>query len=88
LNPRCRKLFEKAKNNPGGLRLSELKLLCACIGMMLDRVEGSHHIFKMRAPFFLLSVQKMKDGKAKAYQVRQLIDFIGEYDLDKQDKRE
>jgi hypothetical protein len=56
--------------------------------MTLDRVEGSHHIFKMREPFFLFSVQKMKDGQAKAYQLRQLIDFIEENDLDKLDKRE
>jgi hypothetical protein len=53
--------------------------------MMLDRMEGSHYIFKMRTPFFLFSVQKIKDGKAKAYQVRQLIDFIEENDLDKVD---
>jgi hypothetical protein len=88
LNPRCRKLFEKAKNNPNGLGFLELKFLCACIGMTLDRVEGSPFIYKLGEPFILLSVQKLKDGKAKAYQVRQLIDFIEEYDLDKLDKRE
>jgi hypothetical protein len=56
--------------------------------MTLDRVESSHHIFKMREPFFLFSVQRMKAGKAKAYQVRQLIDFIEEHDLDTLDKKE
>jgi hypothetical protein len=56
--------------------------------MTLDRVEGSPFIYKLGEPFILLSVQKLKDGKAKAYQVRQLIDFIEEYDLDKLDKRE
>jgi hypothetical protein len=30
----------------------------------------------------------MKDGTAKAYQVRQLIDFIEENELDKPDKEE
>jgi len=30
----------------------------------------------------------MKGGKAKAYQVRQLIDFIEANDLDKPDKKE
>lgn len=56
--------------------------------MMLDRVEGSHFIYKLGEPFFLQSIQKMKDGTAKAYQVRQLIDFIEEHDLDILDKKE
>ena len=56
--------------------------------MIEDRTGGSHLIYKLERPFFLLSIQRMKDGMAKAYQVRQLIDFIEEYDLDKQDRRE
>lgn len=42
----------------------------------------------LERPFFLLSIQRMKGGKAKAYQVRQLIDFIEANDLDKPDKKE
>jgi len=30
----------------------------------------------------LISIQKMKDGKAKPYQVRQLLDFIEDNNLD------
>jgi len=36
----------------------------------------------MDDPFFLISIQKMKDGMAKSYQVRQLLDFIEENNLD------
>jgi hypothetical protein len=36
----------------------------------------------MESPFFLLSIQKMKNGKAKPYQVRQLLDFIEDNRLD------
>jgi len=39
----------------------------------------------MDEPFFLLSIQRMKDGKAKAYQVRLLFDFIEENNLDIKD---
>jgi len=39
----------------------------------------------MDEPFFLFSIQRMKDGKAKAYQIRQLIDFIEENNLDIKD---
>ena len=85
MNQRCFELFEKAKNNPRGLRFDEVKRLCKCIGMRCDRVKGSHFIYKMDEPFFLLSIQRMKDGKVKAYQVRQLVDFIEENNLDIKD---
>jgi translation elongation factor P/translation initiation factor 5A len=53
--------------------------------MILDRKKGSHFIYKLGEPFFILSIQKTKDGKAKAYQVRQLLNFIEENDLDQKD---
>lgn len=83
LTQKCIELFEKAKNNPKGLRFAELGRLCRCIGMIEDRRTGSHFIYKLDYPFYLISIQKMKDGKAKAYQVRQLIGFIEENDLDR-----
>jgi predicted RNA binding protein YcfA (HicA-like mRNA interferase family) len=49
--------------------------------MQLDRVKGSHHIYKSGDPFKLISIQKMPDGKAKSYQVRQLPAFIEEHNL-------
>ena len=49
--------------------------------MKLDRIKGSHHIFRLEDPFFLISIQKLKDGKAKPYQVRQVLDLIEEYHL-------
>jgi len=83
LNQKCIELLKKAKNNPKGLRFAELRRLCGCIRMLEDRKAGSHFIYKLDYPFYLLSIQKTKDGKAKASQVRQLIDFIEENDLDK-----
>jgi len=50
--------------------------------MKCDRTKGSHFIYLLEVPFFLISVQKMKDGKAKSYQVRQLINFIEDNALD------
>lgn len=82
MNKRCYELYEKAKSNPKGLRFVELKSLCECIEMKCDRVRGSHFILKMENPSFLISIQKMKDGKAKPYQVRELLDFIEDNNLD------
>jgi hypothetical protein len=81
LNKKCYDLYLKAKRNPKGLRFNEFKTLCVCIGMTYERVKGSHYIYRMDNPFLLLSVQKMKDGKAKPYQVRQLLEFIEEHNL-------
>lgn len=79
------KLLCKARINPAGLRFSELKRLCEAMEMTLDRVSGSHFIYKHNNPTFGLSIQKMNDGKAKPYQVRQLLDFIDKYDLEERD---
>jgi len=81
LNKKCYGLYEKAKANPKFLRFSELKTLCECIGMICDRVKGSHFIYRMEDPFFLMSIQRTKDGKAKPYQVRQLLNFIEDNNL-------
>jgi predicted RNA binding protein YcfA (HicA-like mRNA interferase family) len=74
-------LYKKAKDNPKGLGFSEMKKLCECIGLLCDRIKGSHYIYKKDDPFFLISVQKMKDGMAKPYQVRQLLCFIEDNEL-------
>lgn len=81
LGKRCIDLLKKARNNPAGLRFTELCKLCECVTMHLNRVKGSHHIYKSADPFKLISIQKMPDGKAKSYQVRQLLDFIEEHNL-------
>jgi len=81
LNKKCYRLYEKAKANPQGLRLHEFKILCECIGMTFDRTKGSHFIYLLDDPFFLISIQRMKDGKAKPYQIRQLLDFIEDNSL-------
>jgi len=82
LNKKCYSLYERAKKNPKGLRFSEIRTLCEGIGMKCDRIKGSHFIYRRDDPFFLISLQKMKDGMAKPYQVRQLLYFIEDNNLD------
>jgi len=82
LNKKCYGLYEKARENPKGLRFSELRTLCDCAGLRCDRIKGSHFIYRRDDPFFLISIQKMKDGRAKPYQVRQLLYFIEDNNLD------
>lgn len=45
-------------------------------GFNLDRVSGSHHVFVHPEFDTPVNAQKRKDGKAKAYQVKQAIRTI------------
>ena len=76
------KLIQVALKNPQNLRFSELCKLCEFFGMEKRKSEGSHVIYKRKTePRFALSIQKDNNGKAKPYQVNELIDKIKEYDL-------
>ncbi len=79
---RCQELLAAAKNNPAGLRFAELQRLCECVGMTLDRTKGSHFIYHHENPSFSLSIQETRDGKAKPYQVRELLALIEKHNLD------
>jgi hypothetical protein len=81
---RSRKLLEKALRNPQGLRFEEVKRLAMAFGFRLDRVSGSHHIFVRAGIPQLLNLQNC-GGKAKAYQVRQLLKLVEMYNLPLED---
>jgi len=46
----------------------------------LDRINGSHHIYYHKDFLELLNLQNVK-GKAKPYQVKQLLQLIEKYNL-------
>lgn len=73
---RCEDLLAKARNNPKGLRFQELLALAKCNGWFLDRQGGSHHVLKKKGIKEILDFQEGGNGKAKAYQVRQLLNTI------------
>ncbi|MFQ5846040.1 MAG: type II toxin-antitoxin system HicA family toxin [Candidatus Methylomirabilales bacterium] len=62
------------------MRFSEACALAEGVGFRLDRVEGSHHIFIHDRHKPLMNLQKVK-GEEKAYQVRQLLRCIEEFQL-------
>jgi predicted RNA binding protein YcfA (HicA-like mRNA interferase family) len=73
---RKRKLFLKALNNPRGLRFEEFTALSEAFGFALRRQEGSHRIFTRADVREIVNVQPMKDGKAKAAQVREFLKLV------------
>lgn len=74
------KLLLKARLNPKNLRFQELQKLCEYYGYKLRKTPGGHLCYKRHAPpKDTRTIQPGKDGMAKAYQVRQLLDFVDSY---------
>lgn len=76
---KCLKLLQKATNSPHNLRFEEICSLAECYGWRRVGGSGSHAVYMN--PDFGNSVGSMMNfqsrrGKAKAYQVRQLLDAI------------
>jgi len=76
---RCDKILEKAENSPNNLSFEELCYLAECNGFVFRRKSGSHCIYENR----LLRPEENRNlnfqnvnGKAKPYQVRQLLKAI------------
>jgi hypothetical protein len=80
----CATLLKKARGSPGGLRFVEATELAECWGFVHRVPKGqkrsgtSHKIYKRPGYMRMLNFQPQKDGKAKTYQVRQLLVAIDE----------
>ena len=61
------KLLTKARSNPRGLRFDELRALAEALGFRLERIGGSHHIFKHATAPVALNLQPDRHGRAKEY---------------------
>lgn len=81
---RNRKLLEKAIRNPNGLRFEDAKRLAHAFGFRLDRINGSHHIFVRAGIPQLVNLQDCR-GKAKAYQIKQLLKLVETHNLPLED---
>jgi predicted RNA binding protein YcfA (HicA-like mRNA interferase family) len=75
-----RKLLKKALASPSNLRFEEACALARAFGFHLSRVRGSHHIFAHLNVRELVNLQEVK-GRAKPYQVKQLLALVEGYNL-------
>ena len=75
-----RKLLQKALSSPANLRFGEVCALARAFGFHLSRVSGSHHIFAHQGVRELVNLQDV-GGRAKPYQVKQLLDLVERYNL-------
>jgi predicted RNA binding protein YcfA (HicA-like mRNA interferase family) len=77
---RIRKVLDRAIVNPASLSFAELVALAGAFGFRLSRVSGSHHIFSRPGVSELVNLQNVR-GRAKPYQVRQLLKLVERHDL-------
>jgi predicted RNA binding protein YcfA (HicA-like mRNA interferase family) len=80
---RKQKLLARVRGNPHGVSFDELVRLAEAVGFVLARTQGSHHIFSHpRRGIPLVNLQRSNDGKAKPYQVAQVLDLIDTHHLE------
>ncbi len=80
---RWQDLIDGARRSPGNIRFRDLCGLVERLGYVLDRRRGSHRIYRhpSRSDLPLVNLQEGGDGKAKPYQVRQILGIIDTYRL-------
>ena len=75
---RGRKLLDAAKASPAGLSFSDLQALAVAAGYRLVRTRGDHFIYSRPKTPEIINLQPA-NGKAKIYQVRQVLGIIEKY---------
>jgi predicted RNA binding protein YcfA (HicA-like mRNA interferase family) len=76
----ARKILAATQRSPMNIRFTDLAKLLNALGFELDRRSGSHHIFKHAALSEIVNIQDVH-GRAKPYQVRQVLGLVEKYDL-------
>ncbi len=69
------KLLDKLRNSPKNATFADLKKLLVQEGFLLERITGSHHIFKRNEVTFVIPVHK---NRVKSVYVRRVIEIIEE----------
>ena len=81
------KLLKKVLAGWRNTRFSDAKLLAESFGFSQVRVSGSHHIFGHAGIQELVNLQNV-GGKAKPYQIKQLLRLVERYDLKQEEDDE
>ncbi|MDI6917976.1 MAG: type II toxin-antitoxin system HicA family toxin [Thermoplasmatales archaeon] len=75
-----KKIFDEIKKNPKNLRFDKLCRIAEMFGFYFKGGKSSHRIYVRERIQEMLNFQNV-GGKAKPYQVRQLIKVIMKYNL-------
>lgn len=74
------KLYERMRRSGGAIRFRDFQRLAEAFGFILDRVSGSHHIYKHPRVSRVLNIQRRGD-EAKGYQLEEFLSMISEFEL-------
>lgn len=77
------KLLDAVRNNPRDVRFDDLVRLVKALGFVAERQTGSHIVFvhtNPKVPF--VNLQEGKNGKAKPYQVEQVLALVDAHKLE------
>ncbi len=80
-----RKILDKVLSglSDKNIRFGDIKKLIISLGFE-RRVKGDHHVFTKDDIAEIINLQPLQDGKAKAYQVKQVRSIILKYKLHKE----
>lgn len=81
-----RQLLQRLLANTQNVSFSDFATLLSAFGFSLDRVSGSHHIFKHPDIPELINIQNVR-GQAKPYQIRQFLKLVERYNLHLEDEQ-
>ncbi|MBS1789000.1 MAG: type II toxin-antitoxin system HicA family toxin [Acidobacteria bacterium] len=77
----CQKLYEQAQQSTANIRFEDLCALAECFGWEFKRQKGSHQLYENKQLTLeqgrMMNFQSV-NGKAKPYQVKQLLTAIKE----------
>ncbi|MGQ0661455.1 type II toxin-antitoxin system HicA family toxin [Sphingosinicella sp.] len=74
------KLYARLVANPEAMKFGDFQRVLGAFGFDLDRIKGSHHIYKHPAVTRPLNVQP-RGKMAKPYQIDQFLDIVEEFGL-------
>jgi predicted RNA binding protein YcfA (HicA-like mRNA interferase family) len=69
------KLYEKIKNNPKDVKFSEIRQLLKDENFVLERISGSHHIFRKDKYIFVIPTH---NNRVKSIYVRRVVELLEE----------
>ena len=67
------------------VRFEDLRKLLQTLGFV-ERIKGDHHIFYRERVAEIINLRPLRDGKAKAYQVKQVRNLVLKHKLHEEER--
>ena len=78
------KIIERLTNSPQNTTFADIRKLLEYEGFYLDRITGSHHIFKYAETTFVIPVH---NNRVKVIYIRKVLEFIEQADTELEEEQ-